>query len=222
MEKFLQLKFPFPFLFIPFHSIPQNRKMDAFAADSCALTMEEVDSIFENVHYELPKQEFQETLPETLPIPRYTAVSVVRGSTEDTYFGEPLYKSMLPNKTVIDTITFGSREQILHLPNFSNPCPGTKAKSDLSLECKFHVDVTAHLMIVNEIIDPVEIYQRMALLSDRMCLGCKNISAKVSCMCGKWRCNHCIHHGRDVSFADGIGQWMASGCPSRHTIQITN
>jgi hypothetical protein len=148
------------------------------------------------------------------------AVPINRGSAEDTYFGDPLYKTMASNKIIIDTISYGTAEEILTLPNFSNPCPGTKAKSDLSLECKFHVDVTAQLMIGCRIFEPSRIYQRVALLSDRMCLGCKIPSSKVSCMCGKWRCNHCIHHNRDVNFAEGFEQWLAAGCPSRHTMLI--
>jgi hypothetical protein len=148
--------------------------------------------------------------------PKYVATTVFRGDTIDTFFNKPLYKHMVSNEVVMSTINYGSNEEVIGLPNFLCQTPGTKAKCDQALECKFFTDVTLYLLYKYNLKQIADVYKRIALLSDRICLGCKSTSPKVVCFCGKWRCHNCVKKGMDISFGDGLEEWLKNGSPTRH------
>lgn len=150
-------------------------------------------------------------------LPRYQERKVERGATEDTFFGNPLYKNMCDNKSVINIVSNGKDEDILALSNFAIQTPGVKPKCDQALESKLHVDATFALITKYNVTDQVCIYKRLAMLSDRVCLGCKTQRLKMVCLAGKFRCHHCTNNGRDVPFDYGFHQWLVNGCLSRHT-----
>jgi hypothetical protein len=153
-------------------------------------------------------------------LPRYQERKVERGATEDTFFGNPLYKNMCDNKSVINIVSNGKDEDILALSNFAIQTPGVKPKCDQALESKLHVDATFALITKYNVTDQVCIYKRLAMLSDRVCLGCKTQRLKMVCLAGKFRCHHCTNNGRDVPFDYGFHQWLVNGCLSRHTSVI--
>ena len=143
--------------------------------------------------------------------------SVFRGDSVDTFYEKPLNKRMVGNVEIINVINEGSETQIISLPNFICATPGTKAKCDQSLECKFFTDVTLYLMLKYKMENVSDIYKRIAMLSDRVCLGCKSQSPKVVCLSGEWRCHNCVKRGRDIDFINGLEEWLKSGSQTRHT-----
>jgi hypothetical protein len=149
-------------------------------------------------------------------LPMYKLRKVDRGKAEDTFFMQPIQDTIHNNAHVINTITQGSDDEVLALTNFSVSTPGVKIKCDHALECKMHVDATAFLIIKYGLSLP-NIYRRLAMMPDRICLGCKTPSLKMSPMAGKWRCNHCHSHGRSIGFEEGFMQWLNNGSPTRHT-----
>ncbi len=150
----------------------------------------------------------------------YQMQQLPRGKTDDTYYQEPLYASMVSNIQLINTINYGTDEQMASLPNFSNQTPKTKSKCDQALENKMFVDATFVLTSTYGVTQLPDIYRRIALLGDRVCLGCEKPSLKTSCMCGKFRCHRCIQYGRDVDFNTGFHQWLMANCPSRHAYSV--
>lgn len=205
-----------------------NRLLDQLLDDipmeeneTCALPVQEPPlSTREDVYFEqsiLP-------VPEIVglgPYPKYQAHCLNRGASEDTYFEQPIYQSMVNNHQVLAVISYGSDEEVLMLPNLSNQTPRTKPKCDQSLENKLFIDATCYLIFNCSVRTISEIYRRLGTLSDRVCLGCKVVSLKTVCLCGKFRCHHCVYKGHDVDFATGFSQWLQAGCPSRHTINVT-
>ena len=153
--------------------------------------------------------------------PKYIMTNVFRGDSIDTFYEKPLNKNMVSNDHVINMINEGTDVEIINLPNFICATPGTKAKCDTSMECKFFTDVTLCLTIKYNMTNVADVYKRVAMLSDRVCLGCKNTSVKVVCLSGNWRCHNCIKRGRNIDFITGLEEWTKNGCPSRHT-QITS
>ena len=149
--------------------------------------------------------------------PKYIMTNVFRGDSIDTFYEKPLNKNMVSNDHVINMINEGTDVEIISLPNFICATPGTKAKCDTSMECKFFTDVTLCLTIKYNLTNVADVYKRVAMLSDRVCLGCKSTSAKVVCLSGKWRCHNCIKRGRNTDFMTGLEEWLKNGCPSRHT-----
>jgi hypothetical protein len=148
--------------------------------------------------------------------PKYIMTNVFRGDSIDTFYENPLNKNMVSNERIINLINDGTDDEIISLPNFICGIPGTKVKCDQAMECKFFTDVTLYLTIKYNIKSVADIYRRIALLSDRVCLGCKSTSTKVVCLSGKWRCHNCIKRGRDTDFITGIEEWLKNGSPSRH------
>jgi hypothetical protein len=153
-------------------------------------------------------------------LPRYAERRVERGASEDTFFGPPLYKHMIDNSNVVSIVSNGSDEDVLNIANFAIQTPGIKPKCDQALESKMHVDATILLMTKYGVSDRVSIYKRLAMLSDRVCLGCKTQRLKTVCLAGKFRCHHCVNNERGVSFENGFHQWLLNGCMSRHTSVI--
>lgn len=149
-------------------------------------------------------------------LPTYKLRKVERGKGEDTFFISPLHYELHDNAHVINVITSGSDEDVMGLNNFSISTPGVKIKCDHALECKMHVDATAYLIMKHGLSLP-SVYRRIAMVSDRICLGCKTPSLKMSPMAGKWRCNHCHSNGRCIGFEEGFIQWLNNGSPTRHT-----
>lgn len=149
--------------------------------------------------------------------PKYVMFNIPRGDAYDTFYHKPLYDKMIGNEQVINVINSGKQNDILGLANFACQTPGTKAKCDQALECKFFTDVTMTLMLKYNVMSAADVYRRVALLSDRMCGGCDSKSSKVACLCGKWRCRNCEKKGKDISFMDGLEEWLRKGSPTRHT-----
>lgn len=152
--------------------------------------------------------------------PKYVMYNIRRGESYDTFYHQPLYDRMVTNEQVINVINSGSEAQIVSLPNFITQTPGTKGKCDQSLECKFFTDVTLALMMKYNVTNVSDVYKRIALLSDRMCGGCERESSKVACLCGKWRCRNCEKKGKDISFLDGLEEWLTRGSPTRHAESV--
>lgn len=151
---------------------------------------------------------------------KYVISHVSRGDAFDTFYHKPIYDKMMSNDQVINVINNGSDLQVINLNNFSCQTPGTKAKCDQTLECKFFTDVSLSLLIKYRIDKISDVYKRMALLSDRCCMGCECNSAKVVCLAGEWRCHNCVRKGKDINFLDGLDQWLKGGCPTRHTTVV--
>jgi len=154
-------------------------------------------------------------------LPKYAARRVERGAAEDSFFAAPLYKNMVDNEIIITRVTDGTDQDILSLPNFCVQTPNVKIKCDHALEIKLHIDCTLEL-ICKYGVQMSSVYRRLALLSDRICLGCQKPSLKISCAAGKWRCHHCINNGKDIDFTNGFNHWLGMGCPSRHTTIMKN
>jgi hypothetical protein len=152
--------------------------------------------------------------------PKYIMTNVFRGDSIDTFYEKPLNKKMVSNEQVINVINDGTEDEILSLSNFVTGTPGTKAKCDTAMECKFFTDVTLCLVLKYNVTSVADVYRRVAMLSDRVCLGCKSTSVKVVCLSGKWRCHNCIKRGRDTDFIEGLEEWLVNGSPSRHTQTI--
>jgi hypothetical protein len=155
--------------------------------------------------------------------PSYQGRAVMRGSGLDTFFSKvmhPSYEYMYDNETVLNIISSGSDEAIKLLPNLTNQTPTTKAKCDLALESKLFIDSTHYLITQYGMTNIAHIYMRLAVLSDRVCLGCKNTSDKTVCLCGKFRCHHCVRNGRDIDACNGLEQWLKAGSPCRHANNI--
>lgn len=152
--------------------------------------------------------------------PKYVMYNIPRADAYDTFYHKPLYDKMMGNEQVINAINSGKEGDILSLVNFACQTPGTKAKCDQALECKFFTDVTLTLMTKYNVMNAVDVYRRVALLSDRMCGGCDSKSSKVACLCGKWRCRNCEKKGKDINFMDGLEEWLRKGSPTRHTQSV--
>lgn len=155
-------------------------------------------------------------------LPKYQMRRLGRGEYEDTYFEDPLYPHMTSNQNLISIVSYGAPEAVLQLSNLSNQTPRTKPKCDQALENKLFVDATFALSNMYGLVNLADVYRRLAFLSDRVCLGCPKLSHKTACLCGRFRCHHCVHNGRDIDFSSGFHQWLMAGCPSRHTVVITN
>ncbi len=188
----------------------------------------ELDRIFDSILEEFPlDQQTERPVPSANlyydsigACPQYVPHSLNRGAKEDTYYVNPLYRSMVNNLQVLHITSYGTDQDVLSLPNLSNQTPGTKPKCDQALENKLFIDATCYLILNCGITNVASVYRRLAVLSDRLCLGCSKPSYKTVCLCGKFRCHHCVHKGRDVDFQGGFTQWLQAGCPSRHATVI--
>jgi hypothetical protein len=167
----------------------------------------------------MPQSQTVVSLP---PAPKYEMRQINRGTGPDTFFNKPLvpYTFMTDNSDLIKTLGDASDEDVLDISNFANQTPGIKPKCDEALISKFFVDATYLLITEYGIDNLADIYRRLGFMSDRVCLGCANISPNTVCLSGSWRCKQCNSHGRVVGFDDGFKAWMTAGSPIRHGIVL--
>jgi hypothetical protein len=149
--------------------------------------------------------------------PRYSKTSVLRGGIEDTFFKKPLYDHMVNNSDIMDTLAYGTKEQIESIPHFISQGPTVSFKCNMALETKLAVDIVFDLLKTNPAMDKAEVYRNVALLQDRACVTCKHISSKVSCVAGSFQCANCMRNG---SSASAFQTWKESGMPIRHGQRI--
>ena len=151
----------------------------------------------------------------------YQPKEVKRGSEVDAYFKIPLYAGLTDNATIIKVVSYGQDAEVLAINNFSNQCPTTKVKCDMSLESKLHVDASWALITDYHVKTKVELYKYLALLSDRMCVSCPNPSSKTQCNSGSFKCQNCINRdGYDFTFAAGFKRWLKCGSCIRHADKL--
>jgi len=153
------------------------------------------------------------------PVPAYLPRYVSRGEDNDSFFDElhsAYRETLLPNDKVIEVLNQGAEEDILSISNLAIPTPGHRARVDSILECKFFIDATFTFITQHGVTSLAELYRRMGMLPDRMCVSCSRRT--VSCRPGGWRCCYCIIKKADVSFSEGMADWLKAGSPARHAV----
>jgi hypothetical protein len=164
----------------------------------------------------LPKEE---TCGLQLPKIKYQPRTVMRGDCVDTYFKKPCYEGMTDNATIIHTVSHGNDLDVLAIHNFSNQGPTIKAKSDMALEVKLHVDAAWALIHDFNVYSKADLYRYLALLSDRICVSCNKTSSKLQCMCGSFKCHNCDMRddaNDDHMSNEGLYRWIHAQMPIRH------
>ena len=152
------------------------------------------------------------------PPPAYYKLTIKRGLTDDTFFNEPLNIDMLSNERIFSVLREGTDEDVIDLPGLVNPVPGSMPRTAQMLEAKFAIDATFRLVAVYGVRNLADVYRRLGLLADRLCLGCKVPARKNACVAGKWRCCNCESYGRGVDFHTGMDSWFSNGAPARHAV----
>ena len=152
------------------------------------------------------------------PPPAYYKLTIKRGLTDDTFFNEPLNIDMFSNERIFSVLRDGSDEDVIALPGLVNPVPGSMPRTAQMLEAKFAIDATFRLVAVYGARNLADVYRRLGLLADRLCLGCKVPARKNACVAGKWRCCNCESYGRGVDFHTGMDSWFSNGAPARHAV----
>ena len=131
---------------------------------------------------------------------------------------------MINNADVMDVLAYGTKEQIEALPHFISQGPTVSFKCNMALETKLAVDVTLDILRANPTAERAEIYRHVALLQDRSCVSCKQMSSKVSCVAGSFRCANCNHRrsSADHYLGSGYEEWVSRGMPIRHGIRTSD
>lgn len=152
------------------------------------------------------------------PPPAYYKLTIKRGLTDDTFFNAPLNIDMLSNERIFSVLREGTDADVIALPGLVNPVPGSMPRTAQMLEAKFAIDATFRLVTVYGARNLADVYRRLGLLADRLCLGCKVPSRKNACVAGKWRCCNCESYGRGADFETGMDMWIKRGAPARHSV----
>lgn len=174
------------------------------------------------------------TMPLTMPMPeastsynppQYQVKTQQRGEGEDKFFCQPNNNNMVDNATLINTLNYGTDEEVCALPNLSCSCPAVKLKCDVSCESILFVHATHTLMTEYGVSSLSDVYKYLGMLGDRKCVWCKEkTSSKISCVSGTFQCINCLNKYKRIPFAEGFKAWLDAGCPAKHAVpmNVTN
>lgn len=153
--------------------------------------------------------------------PKYQVQAVQRGDSEDKFFCKPINTHLMDNASVIDTLNYGTDEQVSALPNLSCSCPAVKMKCDISCESILFVQATYTLMTEYGVTALPELYRFLGMLGDRKCVTCKlKTGNKISCVSGTFQCINCLNKHKRKDFSNAFKAWLDAGCPAKHAVLV--
>lgn len=153
--------------------------------------------------------------------PKYQVQAQIRGEGEDKFFCTPINVNMIDNALIIETLNYGSDENVCALPNLSCSCPAVKMKCDVACESMLFIQATHTLMTDFGVTALADIYRFLGMMGDRKCVWCKGTtSSKISCVSGTFQCINCLNKYQRLDFKEAFKAWMDAGCPAKHASQL--